>query len=416
MYCGKCGAEVKKDSKFCPSCGEVLNESGNKNQSVKSEENSKNFQASSNENAEFTKTAQPTAVNLAKNNENTENYAQVQDNSSVNQMQNEYTQQPETAYNGQNINDDSTETDEKYDDMPTQPTAEKVRVGAARKLAAGILVPITAIFLVLMGTFISVKFGVKGDEVSKAVESVKTDTLFDEKAIDSKTLAQYIYGEMNQKFISKHNVKEENIENFIEKSDLKSYIADVTGKYADLVLQGKGKAAVSAEDISGFLKDNEGVIESEFGYKMQEKDYADIEKQFDEMEETKPLLPSNWKSEYGFDFRNIYIYMYVGMIASAIVAVLLMIWQSKILCGNPKSMTNCYGTEILISGIIMVLFAIGMMIIKNSEKALLLTIAGAILKPSALLFGAVGGAEIIVGAVNLIIHSKIKKTEARSLH
>ena len=56
------------------------------------------------------------------------------------------------------------------------------------------------------------------------------------------------------------------------------------------------------------------------------------------------------------------------------------------------------------------------MIIKNSEKALLLTIAGAILKPSALLFGAVGGAEIIVGAVNLIIHSKIKKTEARSLH
>ena len=324
----------------------------------------------------------------------------IQDDTHIN----EYSS-TQSADNGNSYN---TDFSEEYSEVMPVEEDTPTNVSRGRRFGASVLVVFSIIFMVLLNTAVSVRFSINGNSVQKSFNKIKINALMDAETDNGKSVVSYIYDQLDDNLKNNYGVEEKHLRNFMEESDIQSFTAETLGKYADMVLLGKGKASLTAEDISDFVRNNADIIEADLGYTVKESDYIEIESQFDDTEESKYLTPSNWKSEFGFDFRNTYIAIYVIIGVSAVMTVLIMIWQAVILRKKGRYITGRYGTSFLISGLISAITAIALFLMSVSSSCPLM-ITGKLLMPSVKLFSLIGCIELLIGIIFISVSRKLRK-------
>ena len=324
----------------------------------------------------------------------------IQDDTHIN----EYSS-TQSADNGNSYN---TDFPEEYSEVMPVEEDTPTNVSRGRRFGASVLVVFSIIFMVLLNTAVSVRFSINGNSVQKSFNKIKINALMDAETDNGKSVVSYIYDQLDDNLKNNYGVEEKHLRNFMEESDIQSFTAETLGKYADMVLLGKGKASLTAEDISDFVRNNADIIEADLGYTVKESDYIEIESQFDDTEESKYLTPSNWKSEFGFDFRNTYIVIYVIIGVSAVLTVLIMIWQAVILRKKGRYITGRYGTSFLISGLISAITAIALFLMSVSSSCPLM-ITGKLLMPSVKLFSLIGCIELLIGIIFISVSRKLRQ-------
>jgi len=386
MYCEHCGTKLDSDSKFCTNCGKSTSEPPVTSIS----ENSSDFSAP--------------VDNSVINDIKADNFIAHSQNEPVTEQQNEIISQSDESSNSSVSSDKFAET-ENFD----VEVIEESPVGKGRRFAAVLLVPFILVFMIIFNLVATVRFSLGGENLKNAFNNIDFAEFLDTKMNNENTVISYVYNLVDDGIKKEYDIKEKNIKRFIEKSELQNYSANIISQYADLLVLGKGKASLTADDVSDFVKDNSKFVEEEFGYKFSKSDYREIEKAFDETDVTIYLDSSTWK-KFGFDFRYTYIVIYIVLAVTFIFTALFMIWQSAVLSKNKSLVTGYFAFSFIVVGIITLAPIIPLIIFASSEFTLPF-IATNLLSPSIKLFAIIGSVDMLAGIVLSVISkkSRIKK-------
>ena len=326
MFCQKCGNKLDDNAKFCTRCGtptsislnEVKNSENKSSRNTSSpldtdtedyiyippkrpvsiEKNTEVHADDKSQTSDFTEISSSGSQLSDNNHDFTEQSAEIKsDNadsfnnvqaSSVNDTMHEQSSadfsdssstviQDDTHINeysstqsADNGNSYNTDFSEEYSEVMPVEEDTPTNVSRGRRFGASVLVVFSIIFMVLLNTAVSVRFSINGNSVQKSFNKIKINALMDAETDNGKSVVSYIYDQLDDNLKNNYGVEEKHLRNFMEESDIQSFTAETLGKYADMVLLGKGKASLTAEDISDFVRNNADIIEADLGYTVKE--------------------------------------------------------------------------------------------------------------------------------------------------
>jgi|GEM_PF-4603097 len=298
---------------------------------------------------------------------------------------------------------------------------ETVKVSGGRKVGAVAVAFFTIVFLLTLNLILSIRFGTTEGSIASSVENVDMGKLLSSKYSDSQTLLEYLYGELDEPFIRNFSVREENLEGFLLNSNPQEYFSEKLDAYAQLIITGKAvKSTLDGKDVADFVDRNRKTLRKEFvseengPYNPTAKDLISIERDFNNSDTAKLLVPKEWKDRLGFDFRNTYIGIWGSIGLLTVFSVMSMIWIFFILRKRAISVLANFGTVFTLVGTFTLLISAGIML-SHIFGLFAVTVIGTLLKPAFVLLVIFGGIQLLVGIALINIRRILKRKEIRPL-
>ncbi|MCD8187274.1 MAG: zinc ribbon domain-containing protein [Ruminococcus sp.] len=390
MICKNCGKELSSNAKFCTKCGSKTELGDMTSAETQSAE------------------VNPDSVSEP---ESESTYDSAASSSSG------YTEPAENIGAAADIiqNDGFSSGDTDY--IPAEPEpAAPAKLTAGRVTGAVAVSILTVIFLILFNLIFCARIGLSSDIVKSSADSLSMETILELSYDDNQTVAEYIYDNIDSKFISESGMECKDLKSIIIKSDLKSFIADRAESYAAYLINGSESKdpSLTVDEITEFFQDNEDVFEEELGYVygMTKEDYSELTSSLEDEDFDEALSVGNLKNLY-----LIFSFITIGVLFA--IVILLFIWIAIILDKNYKHIMGFIGNNLLIAGIIFlvpsVVFLIGSSIAAVYGGSAIAYICAKMLLPFAAVAACTGVFEIIVAVIFKKIKKHIKKTQVKLL-
>lgn len=296
---------------------------------------------------------------------------------------------------------------------PQEAPAAPVKVGGGRIFGASTVAFFAIVFLILLSIISGLKLGASGGVLKKRVEKMELNTLLNAQ-LDGTELSEQFYHSSNFGYAVHNYAGLSEFKEYIKKTDLLEYAGDKIEKYADYIIDGKGKdPSVSSEDIAyEFFGENNDAADEVFGFELKIKELERIKRSLEEEDVDKSLSVKEWNKYV--DVRNIsYITSFITMgILFALVLVLL-IWIVIIVDKKGRHIMGFFGNILFISGMIVFLcglgITVGSMIAFSLTGSAVFYITSNVLLEFGILMLIIGFSELVVGFIFKKIGKKLKR-------
>lgn len=283
------------------------------------------------------------------------------------------------------------------------------------KIFACILIMIPAIiFLISFNYLLPIRLGLCGEAVRKSMSNIETKELLSSKLKDNQTLSEYIYENVQSSFIKNVGAEQDDVDKFVEESEIMTFFGDKTANYASYLVDGgiTRDPAVGVSDIMEYLTDHDEAFESAFDYKMKAKDYRELEDSLNDMRLDDKLSMDYWSDQTHYNLGTTHFFFsFITIGIFLAIAAVFCIWIAIILGKHTASVFGFLAVILITSGIIVllpsaaVLFTYAFIMPKVTLVQFVLTLA----RPVALFGAATGGAEVLIGIIFALIKKFIKK-------
>ncbi len=298
---------------------------------------------------------------------------------------------------------------------PQEAPAAPVKVGGGRIFGASAVAFFAIVFLILLSIISGLKLGASGGVLKKRVEKMDLNTLLNAQ-LDGTELSEQFYHSSNFGYAVHNNAGISEFKEYIKKTNLLEYAGGKIEKYADYILDGKGKdPSVSSEDIAyEFFDENNDAADEVFGFELKIKELERIKNSLEEEDVDKSLSVKEWNKNAGIDVQNIsYITSFITMgILFALVMVLL-IWIVIIVDKKGRHIMGFFGNILFISGLIVFLcglgITVGSMIAFSLTGSAVFYITSNVLLEFGILMLIIGFSELVVGFIFKKIGKKLKR-------
>lgn len=418
MFCNKCGNSLADDAKFCTECGA----------NVEQEEIVVNApDADTSQEPEKTEPkAEEAAVELSSD---VEAETVSEDNNVLEEAFPDPETAPESAADKPNIfsSDEVPEiTDNSLAAAPLpdgpliveQNEAAQQKPEAPKKLSAGRFVGASVIsvflivFLLIFNIILSAAIGLNSKSLPKAVRAIRLENLLDTKINSDETLNDYIYKNLDGKFIRSSNAEKKDVRNLLLRLNITEYAAEHLKDYMAYLIDGTQTKdpSLTSDDIIDYLKKNSDVFEEELSFYMKDSDYKEISDSLDEMNVDDKLSLENWSDTIGFNLSNVHFlfsFITIGIVFAFVLV--LYIWIAIVLDKRGRHIMGYFGNATLTAGLVTFIPAAAFAVV--AAAAALYTGNTIVFVCAYLLFPFVCCA-LIIGAVEIlaaIIFKKVKK-------
>ncbi len=298
---------------------------------------------------------------------------------------------------------------------PQEAPATPVKVGGGRIFGASAVAFFAILFLISLSLISGLKLGASGGVLKKRVEKMDLNTLLNAQ-FDGTELSEQFYHSSNFSYAVHDNADISDFKEYIKKTDFLEYAGSKIEKYADYILDGKGKdPSVSSEDIAyEFFGENNDAADEVFGFELKIKELERIKKSLEGEDVDKSLSVKEWNKNVGIDVQNIsYIASFITIgILFALVLVLL-IWIVIIVDKKGRHIMGFFGNILFISGLIVFLcglgITVGSMIAFSLTGSAVFYITSNVLLDFGILTLIIGFSELVVGFIFKKIGKKLKK-------
>lgn len=290
------------------------------------------------------------------------------------------------------------------------------KLTAGRAVGGAVLAFFAVIFLIIFNIVLSARIGLSSDVLGKSVSSVKAGTLLDTELKDGQTAAEYIYENLDGPFITKSNAQVKDVRSFLINSNLVDFASETVEAYAAYLVNGteKNNPSIGSVEIADFLKDNDDVIYSEFGYRMTDADYVDVEESLADEGLDEALSIDEWSNKIGFKLGNLhFVFSAVTIAIIFALALVFFIWTAIVLDRHTKNIMGYFRTITLIGGLAVFLPSAAFLIyapfaVLNGGPAAAY-LAFRLLTPLAVIGGCTGLFELVVSFIFGKIRNLFKK-------
>ncbi len=419
MNCNKCGAEMDENAKFCTECGARFD----------SEPEPEKADAEAQETAEQIISADVSPE--TNSNEAAETIEEAESQPSAEPVPEEKTAE-EVPVNTAVINDESSRfpvgndntnsesVRENFEQTIDTPAVERAKLSGGRVAGAVVISLFAFVFLMILNVFLTARIGFGSAAVKKSSSSVKAEILLDSKLKGDETLSEYVYNNMETAFINKGDSKVKDVRSFIINSGIFDYASSAASDYAAYLVDGSltKDPTVSCADIVDYLREQDSVFEDEFGYRMKDKDYTDLEASLEKEGIDSALSIDEWSDKTGFGMNNLHFafsFITIGIIFA--IVLVLYIWMAIVLDKHTKKIMGFMRFITFVCGIIIfvpsVVFLIGSPICAAVTDSAIVYLASKVLVPAAAAGSAIGFIELIIAFIFKCIRKAALKKEKK---
>lgn len=442
MNCKYCGSEISDNAKFCKVCGkktepedipgeEIPEYAGNSDAEAETAENDD----TNNETEEDTqkdkksddKDEKHSGADRKKDKGSGKKRDKKHDDDDDNDDDEKDGDKRDKKEKRDEKRDDKKKAEKKRaDDRDTEKRGRRLddtpkKLSAIRATGAAFVAVLAVVFAVLLNYMFSARIGLSSDVLENAASSMNAGIILDSELPNGEIAAEYIYENLSPSFVSESGAQSKDLRSFLIKADSVGFASDVVKNYAAYLINGsvKDDPSVGSAEIIGFLRENEDVMLSEFGYVMEDSDYEAFGEFLGQEDVDDALSIKNWSYTVGFNLRNFhYILSFVSIgIIFALTAVLF-IWTAIILDRHRKNIMGYFSTITLISGLAIflpcLLFVVATAIIPATDgNYTTVYLASKLLMPFALIGGCTGLFELVLSFLFRRIRSVYRKRELK---
>ncbi len=272
----------------------------------------------------------------------------------------------------------SKETETRPDKNILKP--EKRTMTVAEKIGTVIVCALLLVVLLVGALAGVVKNTVSEKSIAKIIDEIDIADITVEQILDiddDKTLAEYIYENMDEASVSEYDISEKEVAELLEEDAIKEFITDTLSDYCYYICYGGNVPKITSEDLIEFIEDNEDKIFEITGYELSDEDYAYIE----ELEDSGQLdaldvsvLEDN--EEISEMLATLRTFLSTGFFFTLIIIALLLCIAIFFLCRKDLFNSSCC------VGIVALLAGISLMIVSAIVANLTSLISNALTLPT----------------------------------
>ena len=350
-FCGKCGAMVNENKKFCPTCGNKLN-------------------------AVSTETIP---------NNNISDYISYNDYNTNNDILNKENLTLQRDYNLNQSTQRST-------------------------MSCVLSVVLSLLFFVFSfsATFIgALRVYLSEDNFEDVISDIDLTDINIDYDGEQVSISHFIFNNINDNTVKNHNITIEKIEDVLSDSTINSQIENYLIDYVQYIVNGEKSKKLTADGVIDIIKKISPQISMETGYQFTDKDYEDIRNQIDNGN-MKFLVASNIEDTIGFDPTIIQIpFSTISLVILIILSIASLILILKCNGWKFKYLFKYAGVTIITIGTLLTCVALSGWIISITTKIYLLS---SLLSPLSLKLLIFGLGALIIGIVLFVLYKlKLKR-------
>ena len=350
-FCGKCGAMVNENKKFCPTCGNKLN---------------------------------AVSTETIPNND-------MSDYISFN------------AYNTNNdiLNKENLTSQRDYNlNQSTQRSTMSCVLSVVLSLLFFVF-SFSATFIGALRVYLSED---NFEDVISDIDLTDININYDGEQV---SIANFLFYNMKDEFINKYAITTEKIENIFNDSTVNNQLENYLVDYVQYIVNGEKSKKLTTDGVIDIIKKIAPQISMETGYQFKDKDYEDIRNEINDGY-MKFLVASNIEDSIGFDPTIIQIpFSTISLVILIILSIASLILILKCNGWKFKYLFKYAGVTIITIGTLLTCVALSGWIISITTKIYLLS---ALLSPLSLKLLIFGLGALIIGIVLFVLYRlKLKR-------
>ncbi len=288
-----------------------------------------------------------------------------------------------------------------------------VKVGALRLFGAGVVTFFTIIFLTVLSLLFCTKLGFSGTVVEKGIKSLDMEKVLEAQYDRNRDVNEYLYEQTDFHNITNKRADENDFRNFVLNLNVTDYIGENASVYADYILNGGKKPALTSEEIAENLFNRSGYNN------LTRKDFSSMIYNISDGQADTLLSPDEWKRETGFDFGIMsYIFSFVTLGILLAIVLVLMIWTAVIVDKRGRYLTGFYKSVFMTSGTVCLLIGIVSAIVPpvaySQTSHIVFYLGSKLLTEFNLFILITGGFELVAGIIFGLIKKLIVRHERKN--